>query len=163
MQQVLKSYNTMKSSQGTQKVVSKYLAIYEEKESLIERAVAIGAISNSDFLEIKGIRNEALSKISKARLLESQSKSNLRKDLSNFYSPAIKEIQKKILKVDFKTFNKKENVSRKLKIQAEKLEIEITIKKQSLKPISKLSASITSPQERDKDKTLFAGYGRVSD
>ena len=46
---------------------------------------------------------------------------------------------------------------RKLKIQAEKLEIEITIKKQSLKPISKLSASITSPQERDKDKTLFAG------
>ena len=35
--------------------------------------------------------------------------------------------------------------------------IEIAIKEQSLKPISKLSASITSPQEKDKDKTLFAG------
>ena len=93
MQQVLKSYNTMKSSQETQKVVNKYLAIYKEKESLIERAVSIGAISNSDFLEIKSIRNEVLSKLSKARLLESQSESNLRKDLSNFYSPAIKEIQ----------------------------------------------------------------------
>ena len=158
MQQVLKSYNTMKSSQETQKVVNKYLAIYKEKESLIERAVSIGAISNSDFLEIKSIRNEVLSKLSKARLLESQSESNLRKDLSNFYSPAIKEIQKKSLKVDLNAFNKKENTNlRKLRIQSEKLEIEITIKKQSLKPISKLLASITSPQERDKDKTLFAG------
>ena len=158
LREVLDAYNTLQSSRETQKIVLKHLAIYEEKVALIERAVTIGAISNSDFLEIKGVRNEALSKLSKARLLENQSLSKIKQDLGKFYSPAIKEIEQRNLKLDLKTLNRKTNVTlRKLRMQAEKIEIEIALKEQTLKPISKLSASITSPQDRDKDKTLFAG------
>ena len=138
--------------------MSKYLSIYEGKASLIERAVSIGAISNSDFLEIKGIRNEAMSKLSKARLLERQSESKIKQNLGKFYLGAVEEIDKRNNSLDQSTSSKKTNLNlRKFRMQEEKMEIEIAIKEQSLKPISKLSASITSPQEKDKDKTLFAG------
>ena len=158
LQEVLNAYNKRQSSRETQEVVRKYLAIYKEKATLIERAVTIGAISNSDFLEIKGIRNEAQSKLSKARLLESQSESKIKQSLGNLYSSAMKEIEKRKLKLGLNTLNKKTNITlKKLRMQAEKIAIEIAIKDQSLKPTSKLSTSITSPQERDKDKTLFAG------
>ena len=95
LKQVLNAYNTKQTAQETQKVLSKYLSIYEGKASLIERAVSIGAISNSDFLEIKGIRNEAMSKLSKARLLERQSESKIKQNLGKFYLGAVEEIDKR--------------------------------------------------------------------
>ena len=158
LQQVLNAYNTKQTALETQKILRKYLSIYEGKASLIERAVSIGAISNSDFLEIKGIRNEAMSKLSKARLLERQSESKIKQNLGKFYLGAVEEIDKRNYSLEQSTSSKKTNLNlRKFRMQEEKIEIEIAIKEQSLKPISKLSASITSPQEKDKDKTLFAG------
>jgi hypothetical protein len=158
LQQVLNAYNKKQSAKRTKEIIDKYLKIYDEKASLIERAVAIGAISNSDFLEIRGIRNEALSKLSKATFLEKQSDAKIKQNLGDSYSLAINEIDRREVKTYRKEFDKRRNVTlNKLRVQGEKIEIEILIKKQSLKPTSKLSASITSPQDKNKDKTLFAG------
>ena len=147
-----------KKAKATLAILSKYLKQYEGKVELVRKAVAIGAISNSDLLEIEGIRSEALSKQAKAKLVNLQTDATLKAILGNRYSSSLKELEKIVISYDPQDLKLKDNLEYKnLLLQEKRLSTEISMKKQNLKPVSKLTSSITSPQAKDKGKTLFAG------
>ena len=103
-----------KKAKATLAILSKYLKQYEGKVELVRKAVAIGAISNSDLLEIEGIRSEALSKQAKAKLIYLQTEATLKAILGTKYSSSLKELEKIMISYDPQDLKLKDNLSIKI-------------------------------------------------
>ena len=102
-----------KKAKATLAILGKYLKQYEGKVELVRKAVAIGAISNSDLLEIEGIRSEALSKQAKAKLVNLQTEATLKAILGNRYSSSLKELEKIMISYDPRDLKLKDNLEYK--------------------------------------------------
>ena len=155
---ILSSYALMQSSRETEQIIIQFLTRFEERERLVEKAIKIGAVSKSDFLELKSLKNDILALRAKAGLEASNAGDLLNKSLKVHFDSALKE-----LAFDFQFFARPRNQNidnvqiELLSLKISQLEAEIEIQRLSKKPSANWSASLNNSQTGGTDTTLFAG------
>ena len=129
LREIVTAHANNKKAKATLAILGTYLKQYEGKVDLVRKAVAIGAISNSDLLEIEGIRSEALSKQARAKLVNLQTETTLKTILRTRYRSSGKELEKISISNDLQDSDLKDHLEYKnLMLQEKRLSIEINIK-----------------------------------
>ena len=60
LQKVIEAYGTRLAAKETVKIIDYYLGLYNARENLVKTAVQAGVLSNSDYLELRSLKNETL-------------------------------------------------------------------------------------------------------
>ena len=156
--EILKAYNQLILARETSKILIHYLEKYEAQEVLLDKAVSIGAISNSENLELKGLVVEARTKLANSELISKKSDNILKSKLNKLYKRSINELGSKIEQPYQWNLTSPRNTNLLIiDLKMKKINMQIALEKKRLRPTNKLSVSATSPQSKSRNLTLFAG------
>ena len=156
--EILKAYNQLILARETSKILIHYLEKYEAQEILLDKAVSIGAISNSENLELKGLVVEARTKLANSELISKKSDNILKSKLNKLYKRSINELGSKIEQPYQWNLTSLRNTNLLIiDLKMETIDMQIGLEKKRLRPTNKLSVSATSPQSKSRNLTLFAG------
>lgn len=156
--EILKAYNQLILARETSKILIHYLEKYEAQEILLDKAVSIGAISNSENLELKGLVVEARTKLANSELIGKKSDNILKSKLNKLYKRSINELGSKIEQPYQWNLTSPRNTNLMIiDLKMKTIDMQIALEKKRLRPTNKLSVSATSPQSKSRNLTLFAG------
>ena len=156
--EILKAYNQLILARETSKILIHYLEKYEAQEILLDKAVSIGAISNSENLELKGLVVEARTKLANSELISKKSDNILKSKLNKLYKRSINELGSKIEQPYQWNLTSPRNTNLLIiDLKMKTIDMQIALEKKRLRPTNKLSVSATSPQSKSRNLTLFAG------
>ena len=158
LQTLMRSYGERKIAKETIKIIDHYIGIYNSSEDKVKIAVEAGVLSNSDYLELRSLKNENLLTKAQNSLNLHKSESYLKISLGSKYKLALRDMTKRHQPLRLPT--SKETITLKQKIinlTISKIILDIETQKSSNKPSSKLEASINSSQSNEADVQVFAG------
>ena len=92
LQQILDAYITQSTALEVDRIITYYVALFNEREDLVQTAVDAGVLSNSDYLELQSLKNEILSEQAQAVFQSNTSASFLRTSLGSNYDAAVAEL-----------------------------------------------------------------------
>ena len=95
LQQILNAYITQSTALEVDRIINYYVALFNERENLVQTAVDAGVLSNSDYLELQSLKNEILSEQAQSVFQSNTSASFLRTSLGSNYEAAIAELSKR--------------------------------------------------------------------
>lgn len=158
LQKIIEAYNTKTSSDEKIKIINYYLGLYNEREDLVETAVQAGVLSNSDYLELRALKNGTLSEKLQSVLIGNKADAFLKTTLGLKYSQVMSDLDVRHSTLKLPDFSISKSLKQKLiDLQLAQLGLKIKIQKTRNKPTFRLQMSLTSPQKRGADETVFAG------
>ena len=92
LQQILDADFTQSTALEVDRIITYYVALFNEREDLVQTAVDAGVLSNSDYLELQSLKNEILSEQAQAVFQSNTSASFLRTSLGSNYDAAVAEL-----------------------------------------------------------------------
>ena len=139
-------------------IITRYMEEFEDKESLLEKAISLGVIENSLYLEVKNLKNGVLSNLSDAKLKKKNSYAFLKSSSQGNEKGVMSELAR-FRQASEQTKNRAKSSVKEQIINLEKdiANIKIEIERQRGKPVTNLSASVASPQSKRNQTTIFAG------
>jgi len=158
LQQILDAYIARSTALEIDRIINYYVALFNEREDLVQTAVDAGVLSNSDYLELQSLKNEILSEQAQAVFQSNTSASFLRTSLGSNYDAAMAEIVKRYRpKSDPKLSTKNSNQVTLLELKKSQIETEIELQKLSKTLATNWQSTVSSPKSRGAGSTLFAG------
>jgi outer membrane protein TolC len=158
LQQILDAYITQSTALEVDRIITYYVALFNEREDLVQTAVDAGVLSNSDYLELQSLKNEILSEQAQAAFQSNTSASFLRTSLGSNYDVAVAEIVKRYAPTSgSKLSTKKSNQVTLLELKKSQIQTEIELQKLSKTLTTNWQSTVSSPKSRGAGSTLFAG------
>ena len=158
LQQILDAYIAQSTALEVDRIITYYVALFNEREDLVQTAVDAGVLSNSDYLELQSLKNGILSEQAQAVFQSNTSASFLRTSLGSNYDAAMAEIVKRYRpKSDPKLSTKNSNQVTLLELKKSQIETEIELQKLSKTLTTNGQSTVSSPKSRGAGSTLFAG------
>jgi hypothetical protein len=158
LQQILDAYITQSTALEVDRIITYYVALFNEREDLVQTAVDAGVLSNSDYLELQSLKNEILSEQAQSVFQSNTSASFLRNSLGSNYDAAVAEIVKRYTPTSgSKLSTKNSNQVTLLELKTSKVQTEIELQKLSKTLTTNWQSTVSSPKSRGAGSTLFAG------
>ena len=158
LQQILDAYITQSTALEVDRIITYYVALFNEREDLVQTAVDAGVLSNSDYLELRSLKNEILSEQAQSVFQSNTSASFLRNSLGSNYDAAVAELVKRYTPTSgSKLSTKNSNQVALLELKTSKVQTEIELQKLSKTLTTNWQSTVSSPKSRGAGSTLFAG------
>ena len=158
LQQILDAYITENTALEVDRIITYYVALFNEREDLVQTAVDAGVLSNSDYLELQSLKNEILSEQAQSVFQSNTSASFLRTSLGSNYDAAVAELVKRYTPTSgSKLSTKNSNQVTLLELKTSKVQTEIELQKLSKTLTTNWQSTVSSPKSRGAGSTLFAG------
>ena len=158
LQQILDAYITQSTALEVDRIITYYVALFNEREDLVQTAVDAGVLSNSDYLELQSLKNEILSEQAQAVFQSNTSASFLRTSLGSNYDAALAELVKRYAPTSgSKLSTKNSNQVTLLELKKSQILTEIELQKLSKTLTTNWQSTVSSPKSRGAGSTLFAG------
>ena len=158
LSKVLFAYYSLKNSKKIESLLINYLKFYNKQERNLKNAKETGLISNAEFLEIRSIKNDLMSKINTASFETKSNEIILKNNLETEFENALLELEKNFEPgKSIPRFKEGSLELEILKIKEKILYKEIDIEKQSRSFVSRLEGTATSPRTKDDQTSVFAG------
>jgi hypothetical protein len=158
LQQILDAYITQSTALEVDRIITYYVALFNEREDLVQTAVDAGVLSNSDYLELQSLKNEILSEQAQSVFQSNTSASFLRNSLGSNYDAAVAELVKRYTPTSgSKLSTKNSNQVTLLELKTSKVQTEIELQKLSKTLTTNWQSTVSSPKSRGAGSTLFAG------
>jgi outer membrane protein TolC len=158
LQQILDAYIIQSTALEVDRIITYYVALFNEREDLVQTAVDAGVLSNSDYLELKSLKNEILSEQAQSVFQSNTSASFLRTSLGSNYDAAVAELVKRYTPTSgSKLSTKNSNQVTLLELKTSKIQTEIELQKLSNTLTTNWQSTVSSPKSRGAGSTLFAG------
>jgi hypothetical protein len=146
------------ASEKQVKIIDYYLDLYNAREALVLSAVQAGVLSKSDELELRSLRNDTLTNRTTAVLAVNRADSFLKTTLKQNYEMAMLDLAVIHENSRSPRFSLERSPSKKLlDLRSSQLGLEIAIQKSRNKPTSNWQSSLSSPQSRGSNTTLYGG------
>ena len=158
LQQILDAYIAQSTALEVDRIITYYVALFNEREDLVQSAVDAGVLSNSDYLELQSLKNEILSEQAQAVFQSNSSASFLRTSLGSNYDAALAELVKRYAPTSgSKLSTKNSNQVTLLELKKSQIQTEIKLQKLSKTLTTNWQSTVSSPKSRGAGSTLFAG------
>ena len=158
LQQILDAYITQSTALEVDRIITYYVALFNEREDLVQTAVDAGVLSNSDYLELQSLKNEILSEQAQFVFQSNTSASFLITSLGAQYDAAIAEIAKRYTATSgSKLSTENSNQVKLLALKKSQIQTEIELQKLSNTLTTNWQSTVSSPKSRGAGSTLFAG------
>lgn len=158
LQQILDAYIIRSTALEVDRIITYYVALFNEREDLVQTAVDAGVLSNSDYLELQSLKNEILSEQAQVTFQSTTAASFLRTSLGGHHELAIAEISSRYEVTSSPDLLM--NTSNQLDLLSliqEQIQTEIELQELSKTLTTNWQATVSSPQSRGAGSTLFAG------
>jgi outer membrane protein TolC len=158
LQQILDAYITQSTALEVDRIITYYVALFNEREDLVQTAVDAGVLSNSDYLELQSLKNEILSEKAQAVFQSNTSASFLRTSLGSNYDAAVTELVNRYTTTSgSKLSTENSNQINILGLKKSQIQTEIELQKLSKTLTTNWQSTVSSPKSRGAGSTLFAG------
>ena len=158
LQQILDAYITQSTALEVDRIINYYVALFNEREDLVQTAVDAGVLSNSNYLELQSLKNEILSEQAQSVFQSNTSASFLRTSLGSNYDAAVAELVKRYTPTSgSKLSTKNSNQVTLLELKNSQIQTEIELQKLSKTLTTNWQSTVSSPKSRGAGSTLFAG------
>jgi len=158
LQQILDADFTQSTALEVDRIITYYVALFNEREDLVQTAVDAGVLSNSDYLELQSLKNEILSEQAQAVFQSNTSASFLRTALGSNYDAAVAELVNRYTATSgSKLSTENSNQITLLGLKKSQIQTEIELQKLSNTLTTNWQSTVSSPKLRGAGSTLFAG------
>ena len=158
LQQILDADFTQSTALEVDRIITYYVALFNEREDLVQTAVDAGVLSNSDYLELQSLKNEILSEQAQAVFQSNTSASFLRTSLGSNYDAAVAELVNRYTATSgSKLSTENSNQITLLGLKKSQIQTEIELQKLSNTLTTNWQSTVSSPKLRGAGSTLFAG------
>ena len=158
LQQILDAYITRDTALEVDRIINYYVALFNEREDLVQTAVDAGVLSNSDYLELQSLKNEILSEQAQSVFQSNTSASFLRTSLGSNYDAAMAQLVKRYTATSGSTLStKNSNQVTLLELKKSQIQTEIELQKLSNTLTTNWQSTVSSPKSRGAGSTFFAG------
>ena len=158
LQQILDAYITRDTALEVDRIINYYVALFNEREDLVQTAVDAGVLSNSDYLELQSLKNEMLSEQAQSVFQSNTSASFLRTSLGSNYDAAMAQLVKRYTATSGSTLStKNSNQVTILELKKSQIQTEIELQKLSNTLTTNWQSTVSSPKSRGAGSTFFAG------
>jgi outer membrane protein TolC len=158
LNQILDAYISESTALEVDRIITYYLALFNEREDLVQTAVDAGVLSNSDYLELKSLKNEILSEQAQSVFQSNRSASFLITSLGTNYDAAMAEIENRYTATSgSKLSTRNSNKVNLLALKISQIQTEIELQKLSNTLTTNWQSTVSSPKSRGAGSTLFAG------
>lgn len=158
LQQILDAYIAENTALEVDRIITYYVALFNEREDLVQTAVDAGVLSNSDYLELQSLKNEILSEQAQAVFQSNTSASFLKTSLGSNYDAAVAELVNRYTATSGSQLStENSNQISLLMLKKSKIQTEIELQKLSNTLITNWQSTVNSPKSRGAGSTLFAG------
>jgi len=158
LQQILDAYIAQSTALEVDRIITYYVALFNEREDLVQTAVDAGVLSNSDYLELQSLKNDILSEQAQFVFQSNTSASFLRTSLGSNYDAAMTELIKRYTPTSgSKLSTKNSNQVTLLELKKSQIQTEIELQKLSKTLTTNWQSTVSSPKSRGAGSTLFAG------
>ena len=158
LQKILDAYNSQKTASKVDRIIDRYVGMFNERESLVKTAVAVGVFSNSDYLELKSLKNETLSEQAQALLRFKTSESFMKTSLGAHLEAAVSELSDAYPLTDLVPLSIQKSYKQEiLALKSTQIRTEIETEKNSKKAIVNWQTSLSTPKSTGAGSTLFTG------
>ena len=158
LQQILDAYIAQSTALEVDRIINDYVALFNEREDLVQTAVDAGVLSNSDYLELQSLKNEILSEQAQSVFQSNTSASFLRTSLGSNYDAAMAELAKRYrVTSGSKLSTKNSNQVTLIGLKTSQIQTEIELQKLSNTLSTNWQSTVSSPKSRGAGSTLFAG------
>ena len=158
LNQILDAYISESTALEVDRIITYYLALFNEREDLVQTAVDAGVLSNSDYLELKSLKNEILSEQAQSVFQSNTSASFLRTSFGSNYDAALAELVKRHTPTSGSNLStKNSNQVTLLDLKKSQILTEIEFQKLSKTLTTNWQSTVSSPKSRGAGSTLFAG------
>ena len=158
LQQILDADFTQSTALEVDRIINYYVALFNEREDLVQTAVDAGVLSNSNYLELQSLKNEILSEQAQSVFQSNTSASFLRTSLGSNYDAAVAELVKRYTPTSgSKLSTKNSNQVTLLELKKSQIQTEIELQKLSKTLTTNWQSTVSSPKSRGAGSTLFAG------
>ena len=152
------AYITENTALEVDRIITYYVALFNEREDLVQTAVDAGVLSNSDYLELQSLKNEILSEQAQAVFQSNTSASFLRTSLGSNYDAAVAELVNRYTATSgSKLSTENSNQITLLGLKKSQIQTEIELQKLSKTLTTNWQSTVSSPKSRGAGSTLFAG------
>ena len=158
LQQILDADFTQSTALEVDRIITYYVALFNEREDLVQTAVDAGVLSNSDYLELQSLKNEILSEQAQSVFQSNTSASFLRTSLGSNYDAAVAELVNRYTATSgSKLSTENSNQITLLGLKKSQIQTEIELQKLSNTLTTNWQSTVSSPKSRGAGSTLFAG------
>lgn len=158
LQQILDAYIAQSTALEVDRIITYYVALFNEREDLVQTAVNAGVLSNSDYLELQSLKNEILSEQAQAVFQSNSSESFLKTSLGGNYDAALAELVKRYAPTSgSKLSMENSNQINHLGLKKSQIQTEIELQKLSKTLTTNWQSTVSSPKSPGAGSTLFAG------
>jgi outer membrane protein TolC len=158
LNQILDAYISESTALEVDRIITYYVALFNEREDLVQTAVDAGVLSNSDYLELQSLKNEILSEQAQAVFQSNTSASFLRTSLGSNYDAAVAELVNRYTATSgSKLSTENSNQITLLGLKKSQIQTEIELQKLSNTLTTNWQSTVSSPKLRGAGSTLFAG------
>ena len=158
LNQILDAYISESTALEVDRIITYYVALFNEREDLVQTAVDAGVLSNSDYLELQSLKNEILSEQAQAVFQSNTSASFLRTSLGSNYDAAVAELVNRYTATSgSKLSTENSNQITLLGLKKSQIQTEIELQKLSNTLTTNWQSTVSSPKSRGAGSTLFAG------
>ena len=158
LQKILETYIARSTALEVDRIINYYVALFDEREDLVKKAVDAGVLSNSDYLELQSLKNEILSEQAQSEFQSNTSASFLITSLGANYGAAMAELVKRYTEISgSKLSTKNSNQINLLALKKSQIQTEIELQKLSKTLTTNWQSTVSSPKSRGAGSTLFAG------
>jgi outer membrane protein TolC len=158
LQQILDAYIARSTALEVDRIITYYVALFNEREDLVQTAVDAGVLSNSDYLELQSLKNEILSEQAQSVFQSNTSASFLRTSLGSNYDAAVAELVNRYTATSgSKLSTENSNQITLLGLKKSQIQTEIELQKLSNTLTTNWQSTVSSPKSRGAGSTLFAG------
>ena len=158
LQKILDAYNSQKTANKIDGIIDRYVGMFNERESQVKKAVAVGFLSNSDYLELQSLKNETLSEQAQALLRFKTSENFIKTSLGTHQEAVVSEIAAKYLLIDLVPLSIKKSYKKQiLDLKFTQIQTEIEAEENSKKAIVNWQTSLSTPKSSGAGSTLFTG------
>jgi outer membrane protein TolC len=158
LQQILDAYIAQSTALEVDRIITYYVALFNEREDLVQSAVDAGVLSNSDYLELQSLKNEILSEQAQSVFQSNTSASFLRTSLGSNYDAAVAELVNRYTATSgSKLSTENSNQITLLELKKSQIQTEIELQKLSKTLTTNWQSTVSSPKSRGAGSTLFAG------
>ena len=158
LQQILDANIARSTALEVDRIIKYYVALFNEREDLVQTAVDAGVLSNSDYLELQSLKNEILSEQAQAAFQSNTSASFLKTSLGSNYDAAVAELVNRYTATSgSKLSTENSNQITLLGLKKSQIQTEIELQKLSNTLTTNWQSTVSSPKSRGAGSTLFAG------
>jgi hypothetical protein len=155
LQQILDADFTQSTALEVDRIITYYVALFNEREDLVQTAVDAGVLSNSDYLELQSLKNEILSEQAQAVFQSNTSASFLRTSLGSNYDAAVAELVNRYTATSgSKLSTENSNQITLLGLKKSQIQTEIELQKLSNTLTTNWQSTVSSPKLRGAGITM---------